>query len=82
MNRRIVLIDQTETPDYLSYFGCGLNDKEIYTLQYLDSLTPEKKLECLSLGEGDGAMLVGAEPFKYLQDFYHYSIRSENYLLF
>lgn len=79
MNRRIVLIDQTETPDYLSYFGCGLNDKEIYTLQYLDSLTPEKKLECLSLGEGDGAMLVGAEPFKYLQDFYHYSIRSENY---
>ena len=46
MNRRIVLIDQTETPDYLSYFGCGLNDKEIYTLQYLDSLTPEKKLEC------------------------------------
>jgi hypothetical protein len=77
-NRRIVLVDQNETPDYIRYFSCCTN-KEIYTLQLLERIDPEKKKLILTLGEGDAAMLVGAEPFKYLRQYYHYGVRSENY---
>ena len=78
MNRRIVLIDQDEIPDYLNYFGCGLGN-EIYTLQSLNSLSESERSKILRVGESDAIMVVGGEPFKYLQSFYHFGVRSENY---
>lgn len=78
MNRRVVLIDTEETPDYVAYYGCGLGS-EIYTIQQLSSMDPGNRDQILNFGEGDGIMLVGAEPFKYLQGRYHFGIRSENY---
>ena len=78
MNRRIVLVDSQETPGYMSFFGVGLGN-EIYTVQYLESLPEDKRLQVISLGPGDAAMLVGGSPFKYLQQYYHYGVRSENY---
>lgn len=73
MNRRIVLVDQVETPDFAKFYGCGLGN-EIYTVQQLSSTNSSLVLE-----EGDGIMLIGSEPFKYLQSQYHLGIRSENY---
>ena len=78
MNRRIVLIDQEETPGYMSYYGSGLGN-EIYTLQFLWSLDDERLKKILTIGEGDAVLLVGGEPFKYLRQFYHFGVRSENY---
>lgn len=75
MNRRIVLVDQVETPDFAKFYGCGLGN-EIYTTQQLQSGAGASSL---NLGPGDGIMLVGAEPFKYLKESYHFGIRNENY---
>lgn len=78
MNRRIVLIDQQEVPDYAKFYGCGLGD-EVYTIQYLESLSEDEKNSILNLGHGDAALLVKGGPFKYLQERYHFGVRSENY---
>lgn len=78
MNRRLVLISQAETPDFAKYWGCGLGN-EIYTLEQLEAMDKIDRENCLRVGVGDGILLVGAEPFKYLQQFYHFGIRSENY---
>ena len=78
MNRRIVLVDQLETPDYTSYYGSGLGS-EIYTLQSLEGQPEDKIRQLLAVGPTDAVMLVGAEPFKYFHQFYHYGVRSENY---
>lgn len=77
MNKRIVLIDQKEVPDYTRYYGCGLG--KIYTLQYLESISESERDDILTLGEGDAALLVKGEPFKLLQRKYHFGVRSENY---
>lgn len=78
MNRRIVLVDQVETPGYMVYFGAGLGD-EIYTIQQLDSLSEQDRKTILTLGPSDAVLLVGGVPFKYLRDYYHFGIRSENF---
>lgn len=78
MNRRIVLIDKTETPDFARYYGCGLGD-EIYDLQELQSRPDSEMRQILTVGRGDGIMLVGGAPFKFLQTLYHFGIRNENY---
>ena len=66
MNRRIVLIDQNETPNVASFYGIGLGD-EIYTLQALTQMNPDDLRNfMMSLGKGDAIMLVGGEPFKFL----------------
>ena len=79
MNRRIVLIDQNETPNIASFYGIGLSE-EIYTLQALNSMNPDDlRNYMMSLGKGDAIMLVGGEPFKFLQQFRHAGVRSENY---
>lgn len=78
MGKRIVLIDEVETPNYVSYYGIGLGN-DIYRLQTLMTQPRDKIEEILKLGCGDAALLVGAEPFKYLQEFYHFGIRGENY---
>lgn len=80
MNKRIVLIDQNETPDYIRYYGWGgLSNENIYTLQNLQSMSQSERDGILTVSEGDGVMLVGAEPFKFFQLLYHFGIRSENY---
>lgn len=78
MNRRIVLIDENETPNYMSYFGIGLGN-EIYTIQKLKEEDELVRLGILNISDGDAIMLVGSEPFNYLKEFYHYGVRSENY---
>ena len=57
MNRRIVLIDQDETPDYLNYFGCGLGN-EIYAVGSLNSLSESERSKILRVGESDAIMVV------------------------
>lgn len=37
------------------------------------------KRENTKIGNNDAVLLVGAEPFKYLQEYYHFGIRNENY---
>lgn len=76
--RRIVLIDSEETSNYVQYFGCGLGD-EIYSLQYLSTIDDESRRQVLSVGPGDAVLLVGSEPFRYFQNYYHFGVRSENY---
>ena len=77
--RRVVLIDQNETPDYSKYFGCGLGN-EIYTTQALDALSEvERRQKIATLGPGDAIMSVGGGPFKYLKQYYHFGVRNENY---
>ena len=80
MNKRIVLIDQNETPDYIRYYGWGgLSNENIYTLQDLQIMNSDIRDNLLSVSEGDAVMLVGAEPFKFFQLLYHFGIRGENY---
>lgn len=78
MNKRIVLIDKSETPDYVKYYGCGLGD-DIYDLSELQAMPDPDMRRILSLGKGDAAMLVGGSPFKFLQGMYHFGVRNENY---
>lgn len=78
MNKRIVLVDQNEQPNYLSLFGRGLGN-DIYTIQQLEGMDEGDRNNILSLGNSDAALLIGGEPFKYLRCRYHYGIRSENY---
>ena len=78
MNRRFVLVDVTETTNYMSLFGIGLGN-EIYTIDYVDSLSEQDRNSLLSIGDSDAVMLIGAIPFKYLQRYYHFGIRNENY---
>lgn len=78
MNRRIVLIDQNEVQNVMSFYGCGLGN-EIYTIQSLQSLNEEDLKASLTLGPTDAVMLVGGGAFKFLQQFYHFGVRSENY---
>lgn len=79
MNRRIVIVDQFETPNFVQYYSCCKND-EIYTIQALESNCESKRNEILKLERGDGVMLVGSEPFKYLRQFYHYGVRGEGFV--
>ena len=59
MNRRIVIIDPNETPDYVKYWACGLG-QEIYTTDSLESMSAVDLRTALSLGNGDAVMLVGS----------------------
>lgn len=80
MNRRIVIIDPNETPNYVKYWGLGLGT-EIYTTDDLSSLPQDQLFQCLNLSDGDGAMLVGGGGFKYFFDttLLHLGVRSENW---
>ena len=78
MNRRVVLLDQEETPKCAAYYGSGLGD-EIYTVQALEAMEPEDRDRIMSLGEGDAIMLVGSSPFQYIKGFYHLGVRNETY---
>lgn len=76
--RRLVLVCEKETPEFLRYFGVGLGN-EIYTLEHLESLDPYDKEKILTLGPGDAALVVGSNAFGYLKEKYHFGVRSENY---
>ena len=52
MNKRIVLIDQNETPDYIRYYGWeGLSNENIYTLQNLQSMSQSERDGILTVSE-------------------------------
>ena len=80
MNRRIVIIDETETPNNAAYWGVGLGN-EIYTTADLNALPENDRRNLLTIGEGDGALLVGGGGFKYFfdQTKLHAGVRSENW---
>lgn len=79
-NRRIVIVDPKETPDYTRYWACGLG-QEIYTTDSLESMQPEDLRAGLSLGESDAAMLVGSGGYKFFfeKTGLHAGVRSENW---
>lgn len=79
-NRRIVIIDPKETPDYMKYWGCGLGT-EIYTTDSLESMSAEDLRAALSLGNSDAAMLVGSGGYKFFfeKTGLHAGVRSENW---
>lgn len=81
MNKRIVIIDEKETPVNAAYWGVGLGN-EIYTTEMLDRLNENDRNLCLGISEGDGALLVGGGGFKYFFEHSHLhpGIRSENWL--
>lgn len=76
-DKRIVLVDANETPNYLSWVGVSEFNGQVFTLQILDDLGEDERREILSLGEGDAVLLVGPEPFKWLRQYYHYGVRGE-----
>lgn len=80
MNRRIVIIDPKETPDYVKYWGCGLGT-EIYTVDSLETMQPDELRAALSLGDTDAAMLVGSGGYKFFfeKTGLHAGVRSENW---
>lgn len=80
MNRRIILVDSEETQNYLQLFALELPpNAEVYTLQQLEQLSGYEQKGRVSIGDTDAALLIGSKPFSYLQQFYHFGIRSENY---
>lgn len=80
MNKRFVLISAKETPNYVvDYYGIGLDSSQIFTVENIESMSDDAKREFLTLGPSDAVMLVGAEPYRYLNQFYHFGVRSENY---
>ena len=80
MNRRIVIIDPNETPDYVKYWACGLG-QEIYTTDSLESMSAVDLRTALSLGNGDAVMLVGSGGYKFFfeKTRLHAGVRSENW---
>ncbi len=80
MNRRIVIIDPKETPDYIKYWGCGLGT-EIYTTDSLETMQLDELRAALSLGDTDAAMLVGSGGYKFFfeKTGLHAGVRSENW---
>lgn len=76
MNRRLILIDE-EQANPLQYYGVGLGG-EIFTVAALLNLPVEKQNEILSVGDGDGVLLVGKEAYNLMKSRYHFGIRNEN----
>lgn len=80
MNRRIILVDSEEFPGFFKIYNDSIPESaELYTLQELEDVDEGRRRELLNLGETDAALLIGSGPFTYLQQFYHFGIRSENY---
>jgi hypothetical protein len=79
-NRRIVIIDPKETPDYTKFWACGLGT-EIYTTDSLENMTAENLQIALSIGDSDAAMLVGSGGYKFFfeKTGLHAGVRSENW---
>lgn len=79
MGKRIILISSEEFNNYIKIIGIGINSNNIYTIESLENLPEKDRDSILSLGPGDGALLIGGNSFKYLRQRYHYGIRNENY---
>lgn len=76
MNRRLILIDE-EQANPLQFYGIGLGG-DILTVKELRDLPIEEQNKILSVGEGDGVLLVGKEAYNELKSRYHFGIRNEN----
>ena len=80
MCKRLIILDAKEFPTYVvDLVGKGLQN--VVTVQQLtdENADPKMVKELITLGQGDAALLCGAGGFKYLQQFYHFGIRGENY---
>ena len=80
MNRRVVIIDPKETPDYFKYWGIGLG-QEIFKTDSLENMNPDDLRNLLTLGDTDAAMLVGSGGYKFFfeKTGLHAGVRSENW---
>ena len=74
--RRIVLVDANEIQNWTMLYGMGFN--EIYELNALKT-NPGQIANVLTIGNGDGVLTIGKEPFVFLQSMYHFGIRGENF---
>lgn len=93
MNRRIVIIDDVTKDINIKveeFVGLGYPNLELYKMSILcgkkenDTVIPGLPEEALfeifgNLGESDGAMLCGPAAFGFLQRYYHFGVRGENY---
>ena len=80
MNRRIVIIDPSETLNSTKYWGLGLGT-EIYSTDSLSKLSDQELKSGLNLGPTDAAMLVGGNGYSFFfeKTGLHAGIRSENW---
>ena len=79
MNKRIVIIDDDPNLGVNLYDWFGIEQLLIYTTSQLAGMSDFDLSNALSLGEDDGAILVGPGAFKVISDRYHIGIRGENY---
>lgn len=76
MNKRIVLVDD-EKVSFNDFIGIGL--ETVKTITELEEADPVAVKDLMSIGKGDGIMVVGPRAFEFLKQFYHLGVRGENY---
>ena len=76
MNKRIVLVDD-EKVSFNDFIGIGL--ETVKTITELEEADPVSVKDLMSIGKGDGIMVIGPKAFEFLKQFYHLGVRGENY---
>jgi hypothetical protein len=76
MNKRIVLVDD-EKVSFNDFIGIGL--ETVKTITELEEADPIAVKDLMSIGKGDGIMVIGPRAFEFLKQFYHLGVRGENY---
>ena len=76
MNKRITIID-SEVVQFSDYIGIGL--ETVTTVSDLEAMEEGAMRDLISLGSGDGIMVVGPKAFELIRRFYHLGVRGENY---
>ena len=76
MNKRIVLVDD-EKVSFNDFIGIGL--ETVKTITELEEADPVSVKDLMSIGKGDGIMVIGPRAFEFLKQFYHLGVRGENY---
>lgn len=77
MNKRLVLFEPNEI-NGAQLYGIGLTCP-IHPVTAFQGREKNEILNFLDLHETDAVMLVGGNAFKWLREFYHFGVRSENY---
>ena len=83
MNKRFILIDddpKLKGAANLTKWYMQAAVPYVYTCRQLINTMPENEVnELLTLGPGDGVIVVGPEAFRMISERYHVGIRGENY---
>lgn len=80
MNRRITIFDQEDFKNnHLLWWTFSLGD-EIYSVQMIESMTPNEREKVLSIGEGDGVLVASGSAFSMLRSIYHFGVRNEGFV--